>query len=332
MTTPRRELVHEYHLKLKANEEKLAAERQAVLDAAAAQAEAERQRKLEFKRDIVAQMEERKHFRETQRHEERSPARCGLMQSTTDDVTNKQLARQKAREALMESELKLRERRERKEKERANERDAEALLHRKLQEERQQELEKERLKKLELAKTIEKQKKAAESSVRDRSKERLTKLQQERKMADEMARLAQQQQYEDQERARQEKKIIAQVNCEVAQSSGRMNVAEKSSERQMRQELEEAEKRRKRQEQEDKLQAKLRLKQELESESQRRDEFNRTHASSISSPRNNNAAKALEEVSTLKQEQLNRQMEYRRALEQQIQERERRKVEQLISS
>jgi hypothetical protein len=336
--TPRRDLVNEYTIKRKAHEEKLAKERQALLDEAAARNEAERRRKMQFKADIESQMESQRRLRDSHRQEQLSPTRGSIMQTVTDEASNKQLARQKAREALHQSELALKERNKQKQAERDREQNEEAALHQRLQEERAAELEADRLKRKALADAMERDRIAAEQQKRSRSKEREAKLKEERAMASRIAELDEKQRHEDDERARYEKRVIATVNADVARHSGRQSGAEKAAEREMRKEYEEAEKQRRHQEQEAKAAAKLRLRRELEMDASKRHELCRTHStersltsSAINSPRKetNNAARAAAEVNAVKDDQHRRQQEYRVALEQQILEHTRRHREEI---
>eukprot|EP00331_Platyophrya_macrostoma_P008657 CAMPEP_0176409032 /NCGR_PEP_ID=MMETSP0127-20121128/2282_1 /TAXON_ID=938130 /ORGANISM="Platyophrya macrostoma, Strain WH" /LENGTH=361 /DNA_ID=CAMNT_0017788385 /DNA_START=41 /DNA_END=1126 /DNA_ORIENTATION=+ len=340
--SPRRELVDEYQIKRRAHEARLQAEREAVLNEAAANAEAERQRKMEFRRDIVAQMDERKQFRESQRREEMSPARGGILQASGDDALNKRLAKQKAREALLESEKNALEAKRVKEELRSREREAEADLHRKIIDERREEMEKERARKKELSDAIDRQKRSNEALEQQKLREKLMKLQEERKMADDIARLAKQQQQEDEDRARFEKKLLDDANSTTAKQSGREAIAEKDWERRQRQEYEESERLRKKNEAEGKVLAREQFKKDLEDDAMKRTEFFKTHTGlsdslrSVSprlqprSPRNNdtalaNAAKAEGEVLSVKQQQLKKQQEYREALERQISEHDARR-------
>ncbi|CUG89404.1 Hypothetical protein, putative [Bodo saltans] len=334
VNTPRKELVTEYTIKRRANEERLANDRQAFLDEAAARAESQRQRKLEFKKDIEAQIESQRRAKEAMRQDELSPTRGSIMQTVTDDASNKQLARQKARDALLQSEMALQERQKHKSTERERDQNEEAATHKKLQDERVTEMDADYLRRKALADSMAKDRKIAEKQRRERSLEREAKLKEERAIADEIALIAERQRYEDEQRARAEKKLIADVNAEVARNSGRLTGAEKAAERDMRREYEEAEKIRQRKELEDKAAARQRLHADIEADAQKRQEFSRTRSSdrSLNSTLGSRSGdRAAAEVNAVKQEQARRQKEYRAALEQQIQEHSRRRFEQLQS-
>jgi hypothetical protein len=334
VNTPRKELVTEYTIKRRANEERLAKDRQAFLDEAAARAESARQRKMEFKKDIEAQIETQRRVKEANRADELSPTRGSIMQSVTDDASNKQLARQKARDALLQSELALQERQRHKSTERERDQGEESTTHKKLQDERLRELELDNQRRQALAESMAKDRQLADKQRRERSVERENKLKEERAAANEIALMAERQRYEDEQRARAEKKLIAEINAEVARNSGRQTGAEKAAEREMRREYEEAEKLRQRKEIEDKLAAKQRLHAEIEADAMKRQEFTRTRSSdrSLNSTLSSRSGdRAAAEVNAVKLEQARRQKEYRAALEQQINEHSRRRFEQLQS-
>lgn len=332
--TPRRELVIDYKVKHKAHASRLEEQRRALLEDNIAQAEAERERKEAFRRDIEAQIEEQKANRDAQRADEKSPNRGSVMRSVGDEATNRQLARQKAREALLDSEVKLKELRLQKEAQRARDMEEETMLHKKSSADRMAELDADRKKRADNAEAMLKHKRESDQARRSQSKEREAKLKEERAAADQIALLAHQQRLRDEEVARYNKRIISDINAEVARNSGRRENQEKAAEREMRRELEENERKRQQQEHADKLAAKQRFREDIEADAEKRATF---RASSTDrkglSPRNAHGGilGAEAELAQVKAEQAKRQNEYREALERQIQEQARRRKEQLLS-